>query len=181
MARAAGVLEDDGEKAQVRRVTNRRLDAHLERDPGDGERDHAAVTERELQRRPLERGHGQLVEDRLARARLELRRQREAGRVAEEPRLHQLRAVHPLPGHGHPVLRCAHQLEGQRQVPGEEHPHPGVPGGREGPLHPLHDPCAVGDLPDDADLHVVDQERHPLGVDRLLERAGIGKLGMCPL
>lgn len=45
-----------------------------------------------------------------------------------------------------------------------------APGRCEGVLHPPNDHLAVGDLPHDPDLHVVDEERQPAWVARVLER-----------
>ena len=55
---------------------------------------------------------------------------------------------------------------------GVEHPHPGAPSGVEHPGHVRGQGRGIGDLAEDPDLHVVDEERHPRRVTRLLEGLG---------
>ena len=79
VAGPAGVAYDDGDVAEVGGVPHRRLDPDLDRDAHDEVGGHAAVPQHDVERRPLERRHRDLVEHRLARPRLELRRQLEPG------------------------------------------------------------------------------------------------------
>jgi len=80
--------------------------------------------------------------------------------------------VHPLPRHRHAELEHAHQLLRKRHVPEKEHPHAGRSGGLEHAKDARRDLRSVLDLVQDPDLHVVDEERHPLGIADFFERTG---------
>jgi hypothetical protein len=57
---------------------------------------------------------------------------------------------------------------------GEDHPHASLAGGVDHAHNPSDERVGIGHVADDPDLHVVDQQGHPLGVADLLE--GLGDL-----
>src|SRR5262245_1439537 len=59
---AARVADENRNVSQVRRVTHRRLDADFEYHADDRDRLDTAVAQHEIERRPLERRHRDLVE-----------------------------------------------------------------------------------------------------------------------
>jgi ABC-type spermidine/putrescine transport system permease subunit II len=172
--RPAGVGDHDRDEAEVGAVADRRLDPDLGHRPDDGEGVDPTVAQHQLQGRPHEHRHGELVEHGLAGQRGELGDELEVGRVAQEQRPDVFDPFDPLPGHGGPELEHARQLVGKRQVPGEDHPHPGPPGGLDHLDDPCHERAGVGDVAHDPHLHVVHQQRHPPRVADLLE--GLGDL-----
>ena len=70
---AAGVVNDHGKEAEIRGVPGGRLNANLQDGADEDEGRHAAVAQHRLDRRADQRGHAQLVEQRLAGGRGELR------------------------------------------------------------------------------------------------------------
>src|SRR5258708_5689065 len=146
VAGTAGVGDDDREESEVGGVPDRGLDADFGGDADDRHRVHSAVPEGEFERRADEGRHAELVEDRLAWARLELGNDGEGRRVAEEPGLDLGWIVGPLPGHRHAVLEGAHELLRQRHVAGEEDADPRAAGGREHLRHGRDDRAAMRQL-----------------------------------
>ena len=73
-----------------------RLECHLGGDASDCDRAHATVAQYNRQRRPLERGHRDLVEDDLAGARLELGNDLERRGAAQKRRAYLFGALDPL-------------------------------------------------------------------------------------
>ena len=67
IARAARIGDDDRNLAEVHGMSNRRFNPDFQRDAGDRHRGNAAVAQGNIQRRALERGHRDLVEDGFAR------------------------------------------------------------------------------------------------------------------
>ena len=100
----------------------------------------------------------------------------EPGRVAQERRDDLLDSILALPGHRDAQLGDPHQLRGQRHVPGEEDPDAGPAGRLEHPPHALGHLRAVGELADDADLHVVDDQRDAIRVADVGEGVGNQKV-----
>jgi len=76
---SAGVADHDRNQAAVAAVTNGRLDADLGRDADDRKGSDLGVAQREVERGALERGHRELVEDRLRLARSELGQELKTG------------------------------------------------------------------------------------------------------
>ena len=160
-------------------MAHRRLDPDLGRHADDDERAQPAIAEGHVERRPLERRHRKLVEDGFGGQRRDLRDQLEARRIAEEPGPDFFGGGNPLPGHRHAQLECSHQLLRQRHVAREEDPHTGFARGPEHLDHLRRDRGAVLQLTEDADLHVVDDERGARRRARFRER--LGNLEMvCP-
>src|SRR5258705_12963269 len=71
MAGAAGIFDHPRNDSEIGGVARGRLDADFHRNAHNGERADAAIAQREGERRTLERRHRELVEDRLARPRLQ--------------------------------------------------------------------------------------------------------------
>ena len=126
---SAGVRHDHRDVPEVRRVVDRRPDADLQRHADDGERVNAAVAQRDIKRRAHKRGHRDLIEDRLARARRNLGHELKLGGVTLQARLQVGHAVHPLPGQRSAQLGNAGDLFRQPHVPGEEGANARVTGG----------------------------------------------------
>src|SRR3989442_223482 len=158
VSRPARVSHDDRNVPKIRSMAHRRLDSDLRRYPDDDERAQPAIAQGHVERRPLERRHRKLVEDGLGGQRRDFWDQLKARRIPEEPRPDLSGGGDPLPGHCHSKLECSHQLLRQRHVAREEDPHAGFA------CRPEHlddlpgDRVTVLQLPEDADLHVVDDE-----------------------
>ena len=63
-------------------------------------------------------------------------------------------------------------------MPGKEDPDPGSTGRLEHPRDPFGDLPAIGELADDADLHVVDDQSDAIGVADVRQRVGDRKVAM---
>jgi hypothetical protein len=118
---------------------------------------------------PSKSRHGDLVKDGFARLWFEFGHEGEAGRVAQEPGFDLARIVDALPGHGHAVLKGAHELFRQRHVSGEEDAHTGGAHRLENLAHSGDDGVPAFYLALDADLHVVDQQRQTPWIADLFE------------
>jgi len=167
----ARIGDDDGNEAEICSVSSGRLDADFHGQADDRDRPDAAVTKCEGQRRSFERGHRNLVEDGLALKRRQLRDELEAWRVAQEPWPHVVGAVDTLPAHRHPKLERTHELARQGQVPREAHAHPGFARDGQHVMHTRRESGAIRHLADDADLHVVHEQRHVAGIADIVKRA----------
>src|SRR5262245_55942321 len=148
-------------------MANRRLDADFSRHAGNDEGVDAAVAEDDIERRALERGHRDLVEDRLARQRAELRDNLESGRVAKKPGPHVRNSARFLPRHRHAQLEYTGRLLGQGHVPHEEHAQTRGAGRIEELLDPRNKLLPLLYLANDPGLHVIDQQGSASGAARL--------------
>jgi hypothetical protein len=175
---SAGVYDHDRDEAAVTAVSNGGLDAHLGGDADNRKGDDLRVAQRELERGALEGGHREPVEDGLRWERGELGHERKAGGVAQERRHDVLDSILALPGHSGAQLGDAHQLGGQRHVSAVEDPDSGPAGGIEHPPHPVGHLRAVGELADDTDLHVKDDEGDAIRVTDVGQAVGDRKVAV---
>jgi hypothetical protein len=98
--RAARISHDNGNVAQVGGMPHGRFEANLDGHSGNQIRAHATVAQHDVERSALERGHGDLVDDRLPGARLEFLGELEAGRAMRDQRAGLGCAVLALPDLG---------------------------------------------------------------------------------
>src|SRR5262249_35295451 len=117
-----------------------------------------AIPQRNGKGRALEGRHGDLVEDRLARKRLEIRHEGKAGRVPQEPRDHLFRIIDLVPGHRHPVRKRTHELLGQAHMTGKNNANTRAARSLKRPSHSFDDQITIFHLALDANLHIVDQQ-----------------------
>jgi len=99
VAAAARVRYDYRDQAKVHAMPHRRADAHFQSDAADREGVDAEIAQGHLQRRTRERGHRELVEDRLAGIWSDIGSDLEARAVPKEPGLDLVRVRYALPGH----------------------------------------------------------------------------------
>jgi nucleotide-binding universal stress UspA family protein len=168
--RRARVGDDDGDEPEVRGMPHGRFDADLRRNPDNGDGGDAYAAQGELERGVREGGERQLVEYRVPGCRLELREDLRLGSVGRERRAHVLEAIHALPRAPHPQLGDAHQLYGQGDVARVVDPHARSPRRSQDLADIGDDRLAVGNLVQDPDLHVVNEESQTRRLAHLGER-----------
>lgn len=166
----AGVGNQDGRESEVQAMPDRRVDAHLQRDSGDRERLDAGIAQQQFERGADKCRHGKLVEHHVVRAGLQLGH--ELGvRPVRRKWIDELgHIVAPLPEHR--GAQCGRAGGGQwhTDMSGKDSAHPGS-ACRTYQLGDLFcDPRAVGDLVDNADLHVIDEQRHMLPIAEFIQR-----------
>lgn len=169
IARAAGVVDEDGDDAEIGGVTTGGLDSYLKRYTRENQAADAAVAQCEREWSAFEGGHGELVEDGFAGKRSELGNELERGRVAQEGRADLRGILLALPGHSHSVLERAHQLQRERHVTSEDGADACAACCIEQRLDLAENGWAVRNLRHYTRLHVVDQKRGALWVHQLLK------------
>ena len=152
-----------------------RFDAHLERDTRDEEGRDAAVAQGDVEVGAGEGGHRDFVHDRLAAPGRQLGHDPGLRRVPRERCDDLIDVVEALPVHRGAQLRDTGDLHREGDVPGEEDSQSGPSGQVEHLCDAGDDVRPVGKLADDADLHVIDDQREGLAGRRFAERAGDGQ------
>lgn len=165
MAAAAGIGQDNRNKAKIGAVANRRVDTDLRRYPADDETLQTAVAHGDRQRRAFERREGDLVENGFILANIKFRRKRKTGAVAQEPRFDIAGGCLALPGHHLLELKHAGHLFRQGHMAHEEDADTGGTRDLEGLQHLAENGAAVLHLLQYADLHVINDQRRCLGPD----------------
>src|SRR5439155_5205894 len=113
--------------------------------------------------------HGYFVEDSLIRKRRQFRHKLELRRTGWETGFHFGDIRDPLPSHPCAQLADSRNLVGERHMTSEENTHAGVAGGAQDLRGARDRLFAVGYFANDADLHVIDHQRHAIRIAEFIE------------